>query len=313
MYSYLTLLENANRSLVSCQVTFKSLDAYLIKNNVSEKSLSEELIEAWLKTLKCKPQSTNNRIGNLRSFARYLWALEIPAFEYPYVRATSDFIAYTFTDEEFGELIKAADNFIAMESRANQSSYVFPMLLRILYGCGLRISEAINLKWNDINFTQNTITIRKTKNHKQRLIPISNSLADVLLLYHKRQFEDNLNADLLFESNVKHDKPYLIWTFRNWFIKILPLAGITVHRREVYEHTISPHTLRHYFTYKSFLKAEAEGRTLEQTAPFLATYLGHESLLGTEKYITTDYTLYESSQKRMDETIGGLFPEVTFE
>ena len=47
--------------------------------------------------------------------------------------------------------------------------------------------------------------------------------------------------------------------------------------------------------------------------PFLAAYLGHESLLGTEKYLTTDYTVYESSQKRMNESIGGLFPEVAFE
>jgi hypothetical protein len=41
--------------------------------------------------------------------------------------------------------------------------------------------------------------------------------------------------------------------------------------------------------------------------------LGHESLAGTEKYITTNYVLYKDSHARMEESVGNLFPEVNFE
>jgi integrase len=102
-------------------------------------------------------------------------------------------------------------------------------------------------------------------------------------------------------------------TFCIWFSGVLDAAGIPNTRSTKYERIISPHCLRHYFTFKSFLKSEAEGRPLEQTAPYLSTYLGHNNLYGTEKYLSTDYTLYEGSHERMNKSIGGLFPEVQFE
>jgi len=310
---YMRLLESAGRSMPSYRITFKSLDAYLVKNNIQEKALTESLVDDWLRSQTCKPITKNGRITHLRHFARYLSALEIPAYEPEPLKASSDFVAYTFTDEEFAAIIAAADSFAAVKCRTNSTSYVFPVLLRILYGCGLRIGEALPLRWGDINFDNEVIFIREAKNYKQRLVPMHSSLASVLKLYRERRVSDNPNADLLFESNQKHDEPYLDWTFRQWFLTILGIAGITVHRKKPFDHSISPHTLRHYFTYKSFLQSEANGRSLEETAPFLATYLGHDSFQGTEKYLTTDYTVYESSQKRMNESIGRLFPEVIFE
>lgn len=313
MFEYLKLLESAGKTLPSYKVTFKSLDAYLLKNAVGEKILSEEIVTGWLRSLKCKPTTKNGRIGHMRQFVRYLSALEIPAYEPEPLKAHSDFIAYTFTDDEFAAIIAAADNFAAVKSRSNSTSYVFPVLLRILYGCGLRLGEALKLRWGDIDFKRDVIIISKAKNLKQRLVPMSGSLARVLKSYQRRQLADNPNAELLFESNQKHGEPYLDWTFRNWFLTILEHAAIANHRKAPFDRAISPHTLRHYFTYKSFLQSESNGRSLEETAPFLATYLGHDSFQGTEKYLTTNYTVYETSQKRMNESIGGLFPEVTFE
>lgn len=313
MSDYLQLLESADKALRSYQVTFKSLDAYMVKNNIEEKDLSEKLVTGWLRALMCKPATKNSRIGHLRQFARYLTALEIPTYEPEYLRAHSDYTAYTFTDEEFAAIITAADNFAAVKSRENSTSYVFPMLLRILYGCGLRIGEALELRWCDIDLNLGIFTIRKAKNRKQRIVPMSKSLVNIIKLYRERQFADNPTAGLLFESNCNPGKPYLVWTFRNWFLNILDAAAIANHRKAPFDRAISTHTLRHYFTYKSFLKSEEDGRRLEESAPFLSAYLGHESLLGTEKYLTTDYMLYENSQKRMNESVGSLFPEVNFE
>ncbi len=313
MNNYLKLLECADKNTALYRTTFNSLDAYLVNNNISTRALTESVVSEWLKTLICKPKSKRSYSGNLRSFARYLNALEIPAYEPELFRTQSNFVAYTFSDEEFAAIIDAADNFVAIKRKGNETSYIFPMLLRILYGCGLRLGEALALRWCDINFDTEVITIRKAKNHKQRIVPISSSLAEVLRLYNKRMVEDNLDASLLFESARIKECPYLQNTFRLWFLEILEQAGISNIRSIPSEHIISPHTLRHYFTFKSFLKSEAQARSLEESAPRLAAYLGHESLLGTEKYITTNYMLYRNSHCRMEESIGGLFPEVNFE
>ena len=313
MNDFLKLLENADRDTYRYRTSFNSLDAYLVNNSISQKELTDGVVSKWLKTLTCKPLSKRNYVGHIRRFARYLNALEIPAYEPELFRIQSNFVAYTFSDEEFAAIIHAADSLATIKRKGNNSSYVFPMLLRILYGCGVRLGEALALRWCDINFDSKVITIRKAKNHKQRIVPISNSLAETLKLYNGRMFKDNPNSNILFESSRMKGYPYLPVTFRLWFSQILEQAGISNIRSKPSERIISPHTLRHYFTFKSFLKSEAEGRSLEESGPRLAAYLGHESLLGTEKYITTNYVLYKGSHSRMEESVGNLFPEVSFE
>ena len=61
------------------------------------------------------------------------------------------------------------------------------------------------------------------------------------------------------------------------------------------------------------MNAESEGRSLEEIMPYLSAYLGHESFFGTEKYLTTDYTVYTDSQERVARAIESLFPEVRFQ
>ena len=313
MVAFLQLLENAGQGVYGYRIAFKSLDAYMLKNNVREKALTEELLSGWLGSLRCQATTKNKRIGSIRQFARYLAALEIPACEYDFLPAQSDYLAYTFTDEEFSAIIEAADSFAVYKNEMTSSTRIFPMALRILYACGLRIGELLELKWEDIDFERNLLIIRRAKNHKQRMVPMSASLAETLKLYCARRREEFPESQFLFESEFRKGKPFLNWTFRQWFLRILEVAGINPQRSRPHERGICPHTLRHYFAYKSFLQMENQGKSLEDAAPFLSAYLGHESLLGTERYLSTDYAVYERSHERMDANIGPLFPEVTFE
>jgi len=310
---YLKLVSNSGQRIAGYCTTFKKFDIYMIEMNLCEKKLTEQFIEGWLSTFECRSHTKRNRICHLRRFARYLAALEIPAYEPDLIRSRSDYVAHIFSDAEFDALINAADNLRIVRSTATRTSFVFPMLLRILYGCGLRVGEALALCWDNIDLSKGLITIKKAKNDKQRVVPVSDSLNEILRQFYTRQISDNPHAQLLFESARVRGKPFLVNTFGIWFSSILELAGIPNTRITRYERIISPHCLRHYFTFKSFQKSEAEGRSLEQTAPYLSTYLGHNNLYETEKYLSTDYTLYEDSHKRMNESIGGLFPEVQFE
>jgi integrase len=309
---YLSLLSKAGKKTVrKYRGTFKSLDIYLADAGVREKALTESLISGWIHTITGKSRTKSAKISHVRSFVKYLTALEIPAYEPDYMRVSSDYVPYTFTDEEFDAIITAADNLSRIVK--TETLLIFPVLLRILYGCGLRVGEAITLRWEDVDLTNGIIIIKKAKNNKQRIVPMSGSLAEILKQYRDREFKQPLNGKLLFESPRGHGESYQVSTFRDWFLLVLEQANISNHRSAPFERGITPHLLRHYFTFKSFLKAEAEGRSLEQTAPYLSAFLGHETLCETEKYITKDYTLYEKSHMRMNESIGNLFPEVDFD
>ena len=312
MYEYLDLLNGAEKDTESYISTFKSLDKYLVGSNITIKALPEELLQDWLKTITSSARNKNGYIARVRKFARYLSALNIPAVEPDFYRAASTYLAYTFTDEEFATIVAAADDFRA-NAVESETSYKFPIMFRVLYGCGLRVGEALALQWGDINFDVGTITIKRAKNNKQRRLPIKDSLTDILKLYRERRFPDCDGSEYLFGNADKDGIPYLQNTFRYWFIKVLWQAIISNERTAHIERCISPHTLRHYFTFKSFLNAESEGRSLEEIMPYLSAYLGHESFFGTEKYLTTDYTVYTDSQERVARAIESLFPEVRFQ
>jgi len=312
MNDYLELLCSAKRDTESYVSTFRSLDEYLVKAKIIKKALPEKLLMDWLSTLSIAETTRNYEIGRIRKFARYLTALGIPACEPDFSRASSTYKAYTFTDKEFSRIIAVADNCKVSYTKA-ESAFVFPVLLRVLYGCGLRVGEALALQWKDVDLDNGVITIKQAKNNKQRRVPVSDSMKNLLDQYRKRRFTDCDDAVYLFVNSEKTGKPYDVQTFGYWFSKVLEKAGVDNQRKEPFERCISTHTLRHYFTFKSFQKAVSEGRTLEETAPYLSAYLGHETFFGTEKYLTTDYTMYTDSQEKVSNAIQSVFPEVSFE
>jgi integrase len=312
MYEYLDLLRAGKRDTESYISTFRSLDDYMVKSKIQKKSLDEDLVGEWLNTLTVAETTRNYIISRIRKFSQYLTAIDIPACEPDLYRASSSYISYTFTDEEFGAIIAVADNFRASYTKT-ETAYIFPILLRVLYSCGLRVGEAVALQWQDVDLDAGVITIKKAKNNRQRRVPISNSLRDLLSQYRCRRFSEYSDTEFLFGNSSRDGTPYLPGAFWYWFGKVIRKANISNERKEPFERCICPHTLRHYFAFKSFQKSVAEGRTLEETAPYLSTYLGHESFYGTEKYLTTDYTVYLDSQDIVEKATISVFPEVNFE
>lgn len=312
MYEYLEVLNGADKDTESYVSAFKSLDDYLFSIGLKEKVLPENIVQDWLKTLTVSGTTRNYIIGRVRRFSRYLTAVGIPSSEPDFTRARSAFVAYTFSDEEFAAIIEVADNGTANAVKSD-TEHIFPVLLRLLYGGGLRIGEALALRWEDVNLVSGVITILEAKNNKQRFVPLSASLTELLKQYRSRKFSDCEDTAYLFGNAGNSGKPYINSTFRYWFLRVLKQANISNDRKKHFERCISTHTLRHYFTFKSYQKSEVEGRSLEETAPVLSAYLGHESFFGTEKYLTTDYTMYTDSQQRVVNAIENLFPEVRFE
>jgi integrase len=194
-----------------------------------------------------------------------------------------------------------------------RSNLVFPILLRILYGSGLRINECCSLRWQDLDLDNGILTICKAKNLKQRFVPIDSSLTETLRIYHKFVLRQKMCGDYLFESDRNPDNPFRTKTFEAWFKKVLEKTDIKYISLNRHERGVCPHCLRHTFTLKSFLKQEELYDRFEDYAPFLAEYLGHDGPIETEEYLRSNYTVYTKSHQRVNAAIGNLFPEVCFE
>ncbi|KAA6340384.1 Tyrosine recombinase XerD [termite gut metagenome] len=313
MSHYLVLLREAGRYIDQVKSSLKSLDCYLKEHNHKDKVLTDELVSAWVATKQVRSRTKAAKISHVKGFAKYLISLGFEASipETPIV--SSDYVPYVFSKEEFIRMVSAADNFGWGIIRPIRASKVFPVLLRILYGCGLRLGEGLSLRWKDIDLENGIIIIRKGKNMKQRLVPMSNSLSKLLISYKGKVQNENICNDNLFESNFSSGKPFKNNSFYEWFSKILKKANIYYSKHTRHERGLCPHCLRHTFVLHSFLKSESEGRKFEDTSAFLSAYLGHDSPKETDKYLNVSHTVYTDSHQRVNDYIGNLFPEIDFD
>ena len=143
----------------------------------------------------------------------------------------------------------------------------------MLYGCGLRVSELVELRLSQL-FEQEEYIVVVGKGDKQRLVPISQEAITQINLYLEQSRSNQVVKpgceDILF-LNRRGNKLTRVMIF--YIVKELcDLAGI--------KKTVSPHTLRHSFA-THLLEGGANLRAIQQM-------LGHESIETTEIYVHID-------------------------
>ena len=89
------------------------------------------------------PANQCRRMGAVKELSKYLVSKEIPSYIYPKQKSVpSNFKPYIFTDEELAEFFLACDN---TKSPNLVRKDVVSLIFRMIYSCGLRASEALNL------------------------------------------------------------------------------------------------------------------------------------------------------------------------
>ena len=138
---------------------------------------SKSAVECWNeKDINETPRNHYYRATEIRRFMQYLEKAGIDAYvDRDIRRVQSSFVPYIFSYSEIVRLFAAADG-LPYTPISPQRVYVMSLLFRMLYGCGLRISEALNLVMADVDLDQGILYIRNSKFGKERLVPMSESL-----------------------------------------------------------------------------------------------------------------------------------------
>jgi len=308
---YLKLRSSQGHQYLRERHYFVSLDRYLLMENANKKELSAPVVEGWLRSLS-SDMSVNTKIvyiSHYSQFAKYLHTLGLEAFIPERPIDDKSYTPYVFSEVEMGRLFTSADNLSASHPKSRFVKLQFPTLLRILYGCGLRLDEALRLQASDVDVKAAVMMIRNAKGNKDRLVPMDGSLADILGRYILLSRKNNDPQDALLFSTCKGEQ-HSITTMRHWFNRTLEAAGIEKLDLPRYSRNICLHCLRHTMAVHSFRKQDLAGIDMYSAAPLLSTYLGHSDIYGTERYL---HMTAENSADIIDKTTeysSGLFPEV---
>lgn len=244
----------------------------------------------------------HRKFDALRGFYRFALArghvtsspLPIAAPQQP-----QSFEPYIYSRDEIKRLIASTDG----RERCNLSSLTCRTLLLLLFGTGLRISEALHLDLADVNLDEGILRIRETKFYKTRLVPTGRDLT--LILAHYRAERD-------LQSPTTLDAPFLL-TQRGQrisragaeeaFKQIRKRAG--VHRNDNARYQPRLHDMRHSFAVMRLISWYREGADVQKLLPQLATYLGHVHISATQHYLTMTPELLREASLRFEHYASG--------
>jgi site-specific recombinase XerD len=271
------------------------LDRYLVKKDHQICHIDRISYDRWYHaTCENKQVSTvYQKVSIMRRFLLYMSSMGLECYV-PRLpkKYKSEYVPYIFTENEINNLFTAADNLRGKEHHAKSLMMVVPVLLRTLYSTAIRISEAISLRIKDIDFGRHAIVLDNTKNGRQRLAPINESLEKVLRQYiHYRNMlpVEGIMApeNRLFVNGLGHKLAKT--SIGKYFRRLLQEANIPY---KGHEEGPSLHNLRHTACVHSLVQMHRQGRDIYCCLPILSTFMGHVKVLDTEYYLRLTRNMY---------------------
>lgn len=185
-------------------------------------------------------------------------------------------IPHIYSPAEVGRLMLAASR---LTPRGTLRPQTYATLIGLLAATGMRVSEALGLRLDDI--TPEGLLIRKTKFQKTRLVPLHDTASAALQSYLQQRLRKQPEGDHIFVgSNGQPLKYRAVYPVFGTVLKTAGVLGSQGHRPRLHE-------LRHTFAVRALESAPAGRQRIGRHMVALATYLGHVNIDATHWYLQT--------------------------
>ncbi len=258
----------SNHTITSYHSDLSQFTAFL-KSNFQTDDLKEAnhgILRAWLVDLseqQIQSTSINRKIATLRSFYKYL-------LKYDHISQDPTWKLKTLkTPRKIPHFVDEGEMNTLLDNREVEDTHQYQreaLIIEMLYGTGMRLSELINIKHADINVHQQTIKVLGKRN-KERIIPFSKKLHQVIEQYiqlKKREIAATDHDYLLVTDAGKQLYPMFVQRLTKRYF-----TNTNVDKK-------SPHVLRHTYA-THLLNNGAELNAVKEL-------LGHSSLAATQVY-----------------------------
>ena len=251
----------------------EKLNDFLAGNKTLEKVKLEDL-QAFLATLYDENISARSQariISGLKSFYKFL------LFEHKIEHDPTELLDAPKIGRHLPEVLSIPEIEAILDGidLSKPEGHRNKAIIEVMYGCGLRVSEVVNLRISNLHFQENYIRIIG-KGDKERLVPIGHTAQNAILLY-----TEGARAHIKIKKG-EEDFVFLnrrgARLTREMIFMMIKLAAETAGITK----TISPHTFRHSFA-THLVEGGADLRAVQEM-------LGHESITTTEIYTHLDRT-----------------------
>jgi len=244
------------------------LTSYMGKNRIEFKSLTMSDIDSYLSSIRSRNISNNTYVKILnciRSFLKFLYGrsyidkdlasfIKVPPKIKPIKEELSDL-----------DIKKIKNYLLKRKEKYRNENLRDEIIFSLGIDCGLRRQEFINLNWEDINFKENSISIKNSKGRKSRVVYFNSNLGELLYSYRKLSGK-YINAVI----RGSHGKRITKCSLQNVISRIYKES-------KTYKKNLTLHSLRH--TYAERLRRKGVD------LPTISKLLGHSRLDTTDIYL----------------------------
>jgi site-specific recombinase XerD len=203
-------------------------------------------------------------------------------------------VPYIYSRQELAQLLKLASTRYMRAPRVEPA--VIHALIALMYGAGLRISEAVGLTLADVVVRQQQIYVRNTKFYKTRLVPLDPRLAQALGKYLAVRNQRHSTAPTAPVFVYRQGQRLSRESAQHHFRYLCRRAGFGVPGGIAIEPRL--HDLRHTAAVHRVLAWYRGGRDVQALLPNLATYLGHKDVASTQRYLRLIPELLNEANRR---------------
>jgi site-specific recombinase XerD len=289
---YIAFQQSLGKRFISGAILLRAFGRAL-GARISIAAVRPEQVEEFLGKTRPAPRAWHTNFSLLRCFFRYAvsrgYLAEAPL---PAVipKPPPPFVPYIFAHHELRRLLRAID---ADRRNSCLEPATLRTLIRLLYGAGLRLREAVDLTHADVDLRGAVLTIRNTKFGKTRLVPFGPQLGQALSQYAARTRGSDPQA-LFFTTRL--GTPVQPGTLQRNFRILCDRAGIR--RDDGATEQPRLHDLRHTFAVHRLISWYRQGADVQRLLHPLSVYLGHVHIQYTQVYLSmTPELLHEAGQR----------------
>ncbi|WP_295095736.1 tyrosine-type recombinase/integrase [Ruminococcus sp.] len=266
-------------------------------------SLTCNIVLDWIASSSKSDKTKGRKLEVIRPFSKYISAFDPDAESIPnklFHNVHSRPEPYIYTETEVITLMDACESLFSPDGiRSRSVKYI----IGLLWSTGMRPSEPINLRLRDIEFEKQIIIVRETKFAKERLIPVTNSVIQKIIIYKdwlesaigKIYPDDQLFRTTFGKPMTERALAYAFKTIRH-----------TIHAVPKGYPDVRLYDFRHTFACNTILKWLKTGQDANAMMYTLSTFLGHAKIQDTYWYLSATQDLLNHACSRYEERFGGV-------
>ena len=266
-------------------------------DNRKATTITTKLAMEWATLPPDRHASWALRLTDVRGLARHIANID-PKTEVPPVGILPGLKRakpYIYSDAEIDALLAAA---LSLPPAGALRRWTYHGLFGVIAVTGMRLSEAINLKCDDVDLDAGVLTIRLTKFGKSRLVPLHPTTSAALRNYAQLR-DSHLPSQRSPNFFVaERGGPLLHQYVHRVFWRLSREVGL---RRPGDHAGPRVHDLRHRFAIRTLLNWYRKGIDIDKALPSLSTYLGHTCVRDTYWYLSACPELMQEAARRLDQ------------